>query len=472
MAADADREARRARAGARSSRGLADRQALHLRAQRLVSSTSPTSPSVRTASRPAVQPTATYVFPLAGARTRASGSISSLRRSTTPAGCSSRSPAASPPCSPARAADLGGEPLARHPASPPQHAGRRDSRRRPDRDPRRAHRSGKSRTSPQPSPAWPPGSRKQPSRTRDSRPSDACSSARSPTTCAHRSSRSAATSTRSRPASATPASGSTGRERKPSQIDRLVTSLFDYARAEIDERPNLQTTDLAEAVTDTTAGFELAADKRGITLRVDRHTGTPVTIDRDGFERALANVIDNALHHTPRGGAIEITCGEDTDGAFVRVVDDGPGIPPTYSPTSSSRWSAPTATATRTAERASDSPSPPACFETKTAQYTRQTRPNTARSSPSGCHGQSHSHHELGADDSRDLTSAPHEEPAARTHANSNRTRAGRARDCRKPPSGVGPRGGWPCIRDFSGLASALCCRQLGSLVRNHQRRA
>ena len=51
-----------------------------------------------------------------------------------------------------------------------------------------------------------------------------------------------------------------------------------------------------------------------------------MTIDRDGFERALANVLDNALRHTPPGGTIDITCGEDTDGAFVEVVDDGPGI--------------------------------------------------------------------------------------------------------------------------------------------------
>jgi signal transduction histidine kinase len=53
-----------------------------------------------------------------------------------------------------------------------------------------------------------------------------------------------------------------------------------------------------------------------------------VAIDRDGFERALANVIDNALQHTPRGGTVDVGCGEDTEGAFVLVVDDGPGIAP------------------------------------------------------------------------------------------------------------------------------------------------
>ena len=114
---------------------------------------------------------------------------------------------------------------------------------------------------------------------------------------------------------------------KAHQIDRLLTSLFDYARAELDERPRLAPTDLAQAVTSTTAGFQLAAEQRGIKLRLADRTGPPVTIDRDGFERALANVIDNALRHTPQGSTVEITCGQDTNGAFVRVVDDGPGIP-------------------------------------------------------------------------------------------------------------------------------------------------
>lgn len=119
---------------------------------------------------------------------------------------------------------------------------------------------------------------------------------------------------------------------KAQQIDRLVTGLFDYARADFDNRPKLQTTDLADAVTDATAAFELAADERGVKLQVTAHTGHSVRIDRDGFERALANVIDNALHHTPPGGTVEVTCGEDAKSAFVRVIDDGPGIAPDLLP--------------------------------------------------------------------------------------------------------------------------------------------
>jgi signal transduction histidine kinase len=119
---------------------------------------------------------------------------------------------------------------------------------------------------------------------------------------------------------------------KAQQLDRLVSGLFDYARADIDERPRLQTTDLAEAVIDATAAFELAADERGVKLQVTAHSRPSVTIDRDGFERALANVLDNALRHTPRGGTVDVACGEAGDHAFVRVIDDGPGISPDLLP--------------------------------------------------------------------------------------------------------------------------------------------
>jgi signal transduction histidine kinase len=119
---------------------------------------------------------------------------------------------------------------------------------------------------------------------------------------------------------------------KARQIDRLVTGLFDYARADIDQRPRLQTADLAETVIDATAAFELAAAERGIMLQVTAHTPVSVTIDHDGFERALANLLDNALRHTPRGGTIDVACGEDADHAFVRVIDDGPGIAPDLLP--------------------------------------------------------------------------------------------------------------------------------------------
>ncbi len=76
---------------------------------------------------------------------------------------------------------------------------------------------------------------------------------------------------------------------KSRQIDRLVTNLFDYyARADIDQHPRLQATDLTEAVKSATAAIELAADERGVELRLTARTSPQVAIDPDGFDRTLA----------------------------------------------------------------------------------------------------------------------------------------------------------------------------------------
>jgi signal transduction histidine kinase len=69
-------------------------------------------------------------------------------------------------------------------------------------------------------------------------------------------------------------------------------------------------------------------DRRDVRLHVRAHAGVSVRIDRDSFQRALSNVIDNAVRYTPPGGTMEVTCGEDGDGIFVRVGYDGPGIAP------------------------------------------------------------------------------------------------------------------------------------------------
>ena len=118
-----------------------------------------------------------------------------------------------------------------------------------------------------------------------------------------------------------------GARAKARQIDRLVTGLFAYTKAGFDNQPALHVTDLADVVADTVAAFEFAADERGVELKVTADATHSVRLDRHGFERALANVIDNALRHTPSGGTVEVTSDADADSAFVRVRDEGPGMP-------------------------------------------------------------------------------------------------------------------------------------------------
>jgi signal transduction histidine kinase len=119
---------------------------------------------------------------------------------------------------------------------------------------------------------------------------------------------------------------------KAGQIDRLVTSLFAYARADLDDQPHHEAADLADAVGRASSAFELAARGRRVTLRLRGNGPVPVTIDRDRFERAIANILDNALRYTPDGGVIDIAYGRDDGGAYVRIDDHGPGIEPELLP--------------------------------------------------------------------------------------------------------------------------------------------
>lgn len=119
---------------------------------------------------------------------------------------------------------------------------------------------------------------------------------------------------------------------KAHQIDRLIAGLFDYARTQFYASPQLMTIELGSAVSLMTSAFEFAAHERGVKLHVTSHTQRSVKIDRDRFERALSNVIDNALRHSPPGGTVEVTCDENINSVYVNVIDDGPGISPELLP--------------------------------------------------------------------------------------------------------------------------------------------
>ena len=50
--------------------------------------------------------------------------------------------------------------------------------------------------------------------------------------------------------------------------------------------------------------------------------------DGNLMDRAISNLVDNALKHTPQGGAIEVRVEEEPHKVIVSVQDSGEGIPP------------------------------------------------------------------------------------------------------------------------------------------------
>jgi signal transduction histidine kinase len=85
--------------------------------------------------------------------------------------------------------------------------------------------------------------------------------------------------------------------------------------------------DLGSLAEDVVELYEPVAEERKQRLTSLLDARPMVTGDRDLLFQALANLVDNALKHTPEGGNIQVWMGTVEGRPRVTVSDDGPGIP-------------------------------------------------------------------------------------------------------------------------------------------------
>jgi signal transduction histidine kinase len=117
--------------------------------------------------------------------------------------------------------------------------------------------------------------------------------------------------------------------RSSRRMRRLVGDLLLLARADAGRTPARAPTDLGAVVTEAVAELEpLAGDHR---LSVDTE---PIVVDgtRDELHRMAANLIENAIHHTPGGTAVRASVHRRDGMVEIVVEDDGPGIPSELAP--------------------------------------------------------------------------------------------------------------------------------------------
>src|SRR5262245_27996549 len=113
-------------------------------------------------------------------------------------------------------------------------------------------------------------------------------------------------------------------------VGRLAQELFELARLEYGVvKPETERFSLADLVQDVFQKFELAAEARQQRLIASIAADLPaVTADLGMIERVLANLLANAIRHTPARGAIEVELRHVGGEVVVQVSDTGPGIPP------------------------------------------------------------------------------------------------------------------------------------------------
>ena len=85
---------------------------------------------------------------------------------------------------------------------------------------------------------------------------------------------------------------------------------------------------LAALVRAVVVEHERLAEAQQLDLGVtDADESAVVQGDADALRILLANLVGNALRYTPAGGRVDVACGQNEDGTFLEVVDNGPGIP-------------------------------------------------------------------------------------------------------------------------------------------------
>jgi signal transduction histidine kinase len=115
--------------------------------------------------------------------------------------------------------------------------------------------------------------------------------------------------------------------RQIDRFDRMVQELLDAARVEsgkLDVR--LQRADLRALASDVVE-LHRAACPNELRL-VTPPSPVEASVDPMRIEQVLGNLVLNAIHHSPKGGSIDVVVKPSSDEVCMSVTDSGPGIPP------------------------------------------------------------------------------------------------------------------------------------------------
>lgn len=85
--------------------------------------------------------------------------------------------------------------------------------------------------------------------------------------------------------------------------------------------------DLSELLERIGAAYRPEVDDGGRRLLVDVETGLVIEGDRELLGQAFANLVENAMRHTPPGSTIRLAAARGTEAIELEVADDGPGVP-------------------------------------------------------------------------------------------------------------------------------------------------
>jgi two-component system, OmpR family, heavy metal sensor histidine kinase CusS len=110
------------------------------------------------------------------------------------------------------------------------------------------------------------------------------------------------------------------------RLSRMVSGMLFLARADNREIvPKRERVELHKEVAQLLGFYEALASDRGV--RLEQSGAATVQSDRLMIQRALSNLLSNAIRFTPAGKAVTVAISQDADHATVRVENPGAQIP-------------------------------------------------------------------------------------------------------------------------------------------------
>jgi len=116
---------------------------------------------------------------------------------------------------------------------------------------------------------------------------------------------------------------------KTNQLENMINTLINFVKLDnTDWRQNLIPENIREVVEEFGKSAEMTGTvfKRNVTYSIDISTDTRVPMDKQLVQRALENLLSNALRYTKDNDSITITASETADYVFMTVKDSGIGI--------------------------------------------------------------------------------------------------------------------------------------------------
>ena len=111
------------------------------------------------------------------------------------------------------------------------------------------------------------------------------------------------------------------------KVLRILNMLMDIAETEAGlSAQNLRQIPVAEITAAVADLYDSVAEEKAIRLKSEATAGLTVKGDPVMLRRALANLVDNALKFTPRGGEVSVTVAKAGAEIVFTVRDSGPGI--------------------------------------------------------------------------------------------------------------------------------------------------